>query len=181
MSACPSCETLVALWAGELDESGAAAVDEHLIACDSCAAATQRLATLVGALREKVPFVISHAHRERLVAAGARIDVTELDPSPDRTATKSARFAPDVDVLLFALRGDISNADRVDVEIASPTGEPRYLLEDVPFNRKRGEVLVACQRHYEGMFPGDPIFSVHAVEAGKRRVVGDYVVQHVWR
>jgi hypothetical protein len=32
------------------------------------------------------------------------------------------------------------------------------------------------------MFPaGDPIFSLHAVEAGQRRAVGKYVVTHVWR
>jgi len=56
------------------------------------------------------------------------------------------------------------------------------VLEDVPFDRQTGEVLIACQRHYEGMFPaGDPIFSVHAVEAGERRAVGEYVVTHVWR
>jgi hypothetical protein len=29
MSACPSYETLVALWAGELNDAEAAAVDEH--------------------------------------------------------------------------------------------------------------------------------------------------------
>ncbi len=182
MSTCPSYETLVALWAGELDESEAAAVDEHLFACDSCAAATQGLAAVVGGLREKIPFVISHAHRDRLVEAGTRIHVTQVEPTPDRSARKSARFTPEVDLLVFALRGDVSKADRVDVEIASPTGEPRYVLEDVPFDRKSGEVLIACQRHFEGMFPaGDPIFSVHAIEAGERRAVGDYVVEHVWR
>jgi anti-sigma factor RsiW len=178
MSACPSRETLVALWAGELDEAEAATVDEHLFGCDSCAAATERLAKVVGTLREKLPYVISHAHRERLEAAGTRIAVTDVEP----TLRPSARFTPSVDLLVFALHGDVSSADRVDVEIASPTGEPRYVLEDVPFDRETGEVLIACQRHYEGMFPaGDPIFSLHAVEAGKRRAVGDYVVTHVWR
>lgn len=182
MSACPSYETLVALWTHELDELDAAAVDEHLFGCDSCAAATQRLAKVVSALRARMPFVISPAHRERLVAAGKRVAVTPLEPTPDRTARKSVRFTEDVDLLVFALRGEVSNADRVDVEIASPTGEPRYLLEDVPFDRRNGEVLVACQRHYEGMFPaGDPIFTVHAIEDGERRAVGDYVVTHVWR
>ena len=182
MSTCPSYETLVGLWAGELDESEAAAVDEHLFACDSCAAVTEHLASVVGGLREKIPFVISHAHRERLAEAGTRIHVTQVEPTPDRSASKSARFTPDVDLLVFALRGDVSKADRVDVEIASPTGEPRYVLEDVPFDRKAGEVLIACQRHFEGMFPaGDPVFSVHAIEAGARRAVGDYVVTHVWR
>jgi hypothetical protein len=87
-----------------------------------------------------------------------------------------------VDLLVFALRGDLSQADRLDVEIASPTGEPKYLLENVPFDRQRGEVLIACQRHFEDMFPaGDPIFTVRAIEAGKQRSVGEYVVTHVWR
>jgi len=182
MSACPPHETLVAMWAGELDEPGAAVVDEHLFECDECAAATEGLARVVGALREKIPFVISHAHRDRLVAAGTRVHVTSVEPTPDRAATESARFTPDVDLLVFALRGDLANADRVDVAIASPTGSPRYVLEDVPFDRRTGEVLIACQRHFEGMFPaGDPIFSVDAVEAGARRAVGDYVVRHVWR
>jgi len=51
MSACRPYPTLVALWAGELEESEAAAVDEHLFGCDACAAATERLAKVVGALR----------------------------------------------------------------------------------------------------------------------------------
>jgi hypothetical protein len=182
MSACPSFATLVALWAGELEEAEAALVDEHLFSCDSCAATTARFASLVGALRTKVPFVISHAHRDRLVTAGVRVHATAVDPTLDTTAKRTARFTPEVDLLVFALRCDVSTADRVDVEIASPTGEPRHVLDDVPFDRKSGEVLIACQRHYEGMFAaGDPIFTVHAVEAGKRRVLGDYVVAHVWR
>jgi hypothetical protein len=182
MSTCPPFETLVALWSGEIGEAEAVLVDEHLFTCDSCAAATERLAHVVGGLRAKMPFVISRAHHDRLVASGTRVAVTTADPTSDRTAEKTARFTPDVDLLVFALRGDVSKADRVDVEIASPTGSPSYLLEDVPFDRAKGEVLIACQRHYEGMFPaGDPIFSVHAVEAGTRRTVGDYVINHVWR
>jgi hypothetical protein len=182
MSACPTYPAIVALWAGEFEEAEAAAVDEHLFGCDACAAATERLAKVVGAMREKLPFVISHAHRVRLEGAGTRIAVTGVEPTLDPTLRPMARFKPDVDLLVFALRGDVSSADRVDVEIASPTGEPRYVLEDVPFDRQTGEVLIACQRHYEGMFPaGDPGFSVHAVQAGKRRAVGEYVVTHVWR
>jgi anti-sigma factor RsiW len=130
MSACPSYETLVALWAGELNDAEAAAVDEHLFGCDACAAATERLAKVVGTLREKLPFVISHAHRERLEAAGTRIAVTDVEPTLDPTLRPSARFTPNVDLLVFALRGDVSSADRVDVEIASPTGEPRLVRKD---------------------------------------------------
>jgi Putative zinc-finger len=182
MNPCPTYETLVALWAGELDEAEAAVVDEHLFGCDACAAATERLAKVVETLREELPFVISHAHRDRLEAAGTRIAVTDLEPTLDPTLRRSARFTPKVDLLVFTLHGDLSRADRVDVEIASPTGERRHVLEDVPFDRKTGEVLIACQRHYEEMFStGDPIFRVHALEAGERRNVGEYTVTHVWR
>jgi hypothetical protein len=181
MSDCPSAETLVALWAGELGDEETAAVDEHVFGCDECAAETESLAKVIGTLRENLPFVISHAHRDRLVAAGQRVDVTSVDPTPDRAPQKSARFTPDVDLLVFALRGDVAEADRVDVKIASQSGDKEYLLEDVPFDRATGEVLICCQRHFEGMFTGDPVFSVQAIRAGKRRDVGDYVVAHVWR
>jgi anti-sigma factor RsiW len=54
MVACPSYETLVALWAGELEDAETTVVDEHLFACDACAAATERLAQIVGALRGEI-------------------------------------------------------------------------------------------------------------------------------
>jgi len=31
------------------------------------------------------------------------------------------------------------------------------------------------------MFSGDPIIRVYALEAGERRRVGEYLVEHVWR
>jgi len=84
--------------------------------------------------------------------------------------------------LHHALHCDLANADRIDVEIAAPTGTPRYVLEAAPFDREKGEVLIACARHYETMFAGaDPIFTVHAFSAGERRAIGDFVVTHVWR
>jgi Putative zinc-finger len=181
MSACPAYETLVALWAGELPEAEAFVVDEHLFSCDACAAASERLAQVIGGLRATIPFVISHAHRDRLVSAGMRVHVTSVDPGRDPSVRRRARFAPDVDLLVFALRADVTRADRVDVDIVSPTGSLKHALEGVPFDRDTGEVLIACQRHFEGMFPTDPIFTVHAVEAGERRTMGDYVVTHIWR
>ena len=182
MKSCPPPEKLIALWSGELDDAESAAMDQHLFSCDSCAEASQRVGQVVGALNRKLPFVISHSHRQRLTLSGTRIQVTNVDPTPDRVPRTSARFDEDIDVLVFALRGDVSSADRVDVEIAAPTGAPRYMMQDVPFDRKRGEILIACQRHYEDLFAsGDPIFTVHAIEAGQLRTVGDYVVEHVWR
>ena len=178
---CPSQETLVGLWAGELPEDEAASIDEHLFFCDYCAAASEGLARVIGSLRAEIPIVISGAHRDRLVAGGTRVNITSVEPGTDPSVRKSARFTPDVDLLLFALHADVSRADRVDVDVASPTGSPKYSLEGVPFDREKGEVLIACQRHFEGMFPADPVFTVHVVEGGEKRTVGEYVITHVWR
>jgi hypothetical protein len=55
-------------------------------------------------------------------------------------------------------------------------------FEHVPFDARLGEVLIACQRHYR-MLVGEgeePVLRVHVTEAGKRRVVGDYLVYHEW-
>ncbi len=54
MSDCTWFVTLVALWAGVLYEAVAAGVVEHLFGCDACAAVTERLAKVVGTLREKL-------------------------------------------------------------------------------------------------------------------------------
>jgi hypothetical protein len=177
---CPaSADTFTALWAGELTDAEAAAMEEHLFLCDSCSDYSEGVGAVIEALREKLPFVISHAHRERLIASGQRVAVTEIEPTLDPAVRKSARFTPDVDLLIFALRGDVSNADRVDVRIAA--GDKAHLLEDVPFDRDSGEVLICCQRHFEGMFESDPIFTVQSVKAGQRQPVGEYIVTHVWR
>jgi hypothetical protein len=171
-------ETLVALWAGELPEAQTAAADEHLFACEACSAASDRLGKVVTGLRGLVPPVLSHALRDRLASQGMRLRVTNVQPGVEATA----HFTRDVDLLIHVLHADLSRAARVDVEVLAPDGEPRVALEQVPFDATKGEVLIACQRHYEHMLPPgvDPIFRVHAFEAGERRRVGDYLVIHVW-
>jgi hypothetical protein len=121
--------------------------------------------------------VISHAQRDRLVASGTRVRVTNVEINTSPTAL----FAADVDLLVHALRMNLAGTDRVDVDVFGPNGEPGATLENVPFDRAAGEVLIACQRHFEGMFPGDPIFRVHAIAAGAKRTIGDFVVVHAWR
>jgi hypothetical protein len=169
-------ETLVAWWTGELAGDAAARIEEHIFACDACAATLAGLANLAAGLHEHVPPVISRAHRDRLIANGARIRVTPVDAGVDARA----RFSLDVDFLVHALRGDLSRAERVDVEIvASGLSEPIF-CQGVPFDAKTGEVLICCQRHFEHLSPTDPTFRVYALEGGQRRRVGDYLVLHEW-
>jgi hypothetical protein len=175
---CPiSTETFLALFAHELSEAEADRISEHAFTCERCSVELERVARLVEGLREVIPFVISHAQRDRLVKEGTRVRVTEVQLA----TSPHALFSADVDLLVHALQMNLAHADRVDVDVRGPNGEPGALLENVPFDRASGEVLIACQRHFEGMFPGDPVFRVLAIEAGIQRTIGDFVVVHDWR
>jgi hypothetical protein len=172
-------ETLVALWSGELPAETADALEAHLFSCDACAEASERLGRLVSGLREVIPPIISHGHRDRLAASGLRLRHTPVDSGLEA----EAHFTLDVDLLVHVLRGDLARADRVDVEVLDEAGVTHFSFQHVPFDPGAGEVLVACQRHFEQMGGGpggDPVFRIHAFEAGARRQVGSYLVRHHW-
>jgi len=179
---CPSpipYETLVALWAGELTGADADAVDEHLFACDRCAAASEQLGVVLATMRELIPPVMTRAQRDQLAARGLRI----LDLAFDPGARGEATFARELDLLVFTLRGDFAGAERVDVEVGVEGLPPVMECLHVPFDPARGEVLIACQQHFRDMaalYPGDPEFRVFATAAGTRRMVGSYVIKHIW-
>jgi hypothetical protein len=169
-------ETLAAWWTGELSADEAARVEEHFFSCDACADASSRLATLASGVHEQIPPVISHAQRARLIAGGTRIRITPVDAGVEADAD----FGYDVDLLVHALRADLSRAERVDVDIVRKDAPEPIQLHAVPFDAQAGEVLICCQRHYQQMSAFDPVFRVHVVEGGERRVVGEYLVHHIW-
>lgn len=170
-------ETLVAWWTGELATDEAARVEEHLFACDACAGVSERFARLAAGVREHLPPIISPAQRDRLLARGTRIRVTPVDAGVDATAV----FGPEVDLLVHALRVDLSRAQRVDVEIVMQGWSEPLLCEGDPLRRevRRGPGLLPAPlpAHVPRR---DPIFRVHVVESGERRSVGDYLVRHIW-
>jgi len=168
-------ETLVALWARELDDGDA--VEEHLFACERCAATVAQLDRLLGGMLELIPPVVSHAQRDHLVQRGLTLQEQTFRPG-DRG---EAFFAPELDVYVFRLRADLATAQRVDLEIG--TTSIRFEFEHVPFDAARGEVLVACQQHFKAFQQPnepDPVFRVYVYEAGTRREVGSYTIKHVW-
>lgn len=174
MSDCPlPHDLLVDLVAGDLAPSDADAAEAHVFDCAACGAAYEALARLVGTVRELVPPVLSVRRTRELVASGAKLVVTRATPA----SRPSARFAPGVDLLVHELEGDLSNADRVDVDVVME----RATLElvHVPFDREAGVVRMACQRHFEAL--GPTFFRVHVHEGGQKRTVGEYFIDHVWQ
>jgi anti-sigma factor RsiW len=144
-------EALVAYWAGDLDADAEARIDEHVMACASCAAESARIAAITEALRGMIPVVVTRARLSELRGKGLRVR--------EQTLTAGARtevhFDASLDLLVFRLPGvDLARAERVSVAMRV-TGTDQVLVEvaDAPFDREEGAVLLVCQRHYAALPP----------------------------
>jgi anti-sigma factor RsiW len=167
-------ETLVDYWMGDLDREASERAEEHLFTCAACTDASARTAALLGALRSLVPPVVSGTWVEQLVRRGAHIRTTDVQPGVRVTVA----FSPGVDLLVHRLQGDLSRADRVDCEVLDASGTRLLTLDHVPFDRQRGQVLIACQRHYIDQYPPDICFRISALAADGTRTIREYRVFH---
>jgi hypothetical protein len=169
-------EVLVDYFAAELAAAEAERIEEHLFGCASCAAAAERVASIVSAFQSGIPVVISAEQLGALKARGVVVNENPVAPG-----TRKAVLSPTgSDVLIHRLQGlDLGRADRVVVTVRSEsTGA--IITEDhfVPFDRERGEVLIACQSHFASM-PSDIVFDVSAHEPGGQVAVVSYAVPHL--
>ncbi len=170
-------ERLVEYWAGDLDEADTDRIDEHLFACDACAAESARVARIARAFRAQIPVVVTSAQTAELRAQGLVVEERHFTPS---TRTE-VEFGRDVDVLIHHLSGmDLSRAERVELEVrVDSTGAVLFAEHFAPFDRDRGEVLIACQRHFAHL-PGDVAFDVRIHEQDGRTIEATYLVPHLY-
>jgi|SRR5689334_10704987 len=168
-------DTLVAYWAGDLAPAESEAVEEHAMGCASCAATSARVAAIAEAVRAQIPPAVSEEHVAHLRARGLRVVDNPVEPGE----RKSAAFGPGVDVMIHRLRGlDLTHAAQVDVTVkVEETNDVIFQSYDVPFDRKNGEVLIACQRHFS-VFPPNIVFEVRARDASRRETCTTYTVPH---
>ncbi|HVK82715.1 MAG TPA: zf-HC2 domain-containing protein [Kofleriaceae bacterium] len=168
---------LVAYWAGDLAPADADAVEEHLFGCDACTAASTRVAQIAAALRGQLPPVISCADLDVLRGKGLTLVENAIPPGVRTEVT----FARHVDLMIHRLGGlALTGADRVQVIIrVESTGDVMFDEPFAPYDAERGEVLVACQRHY-AVFPRDIEIEVRAHRAGAPPAATVYAIPHVF-
>jgi hypothetical protein len=162
VSACGNWDALVDYWAGDLDAQASEALEEHVFGCEACAADSARVARIVQTFRASVPAIVSAEQLETLRARGLNVVENDFRPGERR----ETEFPPSTDLLIHRLTGlDLTKAARVRV-LARIESTDHTLMEDffAPFDRARGEVLIACQRHFRG-FPPDLTFDVQAYDA----------------
>lgn len=179
MSTCASpisTERLVAYWANDLDAAEIDAIDEHVFACETCAHESARLEQIAHALRDRFPPTVSRADVETMRAGGSVIRENEFVPDNRTTAL----FERGVDVMIHRLRGlSLADAERVDVLVRSEANGPMFQDMYVPFDVERGEVLIACQRHFEA-FPADVAFDVRVHHRDSAPTTSTYFIPHVF-
>jgi putative zinc finger protein len=173
---CATFERAAAYLAGELALGDEQSFEDHLFGCDACTTLLEETQAVVAGIARVTPAVVSRARVERLRGAGARIRETEVAAG----ATVDVTFDTDLDILLHVLRGELHDAERIDVELHDAGGMRLLHVEQAaPFDAAAGTVHIACQRHFAALgYPDDICFRVVAVAGDARRVIGDYVVRH---
>ncbi|HEU0029945.1 MAG TPA: hypothetical protein VFQ53_04875 [Kofleriaceae bacterium] len=169
-------ERVVAYWTADLPASEVAAIEDHLFGCAACTRNAEAIARIVQVFRAEPPPVISHADVERLRAAGVAIVENAFAPG----ARTPVVFVHEADLLVHHLAGlPLADAERVEV-IVSAESDPRVMFHEpfAPFDRERGEVLIACQRHFELLGPPDVVFDVRVHAPSRPPVELRYRVPH---
>jgi hypothetical protein len=170
-------ETLVAYWADDLDPTESDAVEEHVMGCASCAAASARVAAVATAIRAQIPPVVSREGVAKLRARGLRVVENPVRPGERKLAVLS----PEIDILLHRLMDlDLSRATSVAVTVSvEETGDVIMHSDDVPFDRDSGEILIPCHKHFAA-FPPNVVFGVRTRDESGAESVVTYTVPHAF-
>lgn len=170
-------EQLVAYWAGDLAPADVDRLDEHLMGCAICSAASARISEVTEAVRALISPFADHATLDALRAKGHRICENPVQPDDRRVVV----FRTDTDLLVHRLEGlDLSKAASVGVVITvEETGDVLLAEPNVPFDRDSGEVLIVCQPHF-ALLPPNVVAEVRSRDAtGSERLVR-YAIPHVY-
>ena len=168
-------ERLVAYWANELAVTEVDAIDEHVFGCDACAFEAGRVSRVVQAFRGAIPPVVTRADIEALRARGHVIRENDFAPGM-RTPVV---FEEGVDYLIHRLGGlELEGAERVDVTVRNESGETLFFDSYAPFDRERGQVLIACQRHFQAYSDPNIVFDVHD-HNGDATTVATFAIPHL--
>jgi hypothetical protein len=172
----PEGERLAAYWLGELEEAEAAALEEHVFACDLCAEASSRTAQVIAGVRALLPPVISSARLAELRASVPALKQVAVAPGGSATV----EFKGDDQLFLLRLQADFSRTERVDFSIELPGGPTLYEAADAPFDAEAGALHVVCQRHFIGQgFPAVIHMRLRGLRDGQTADLGLYEIAHV--
>jgi hypothetical protein len=174
-----SLEELLSYWLRELAAAEELRLDEHLIACASCAERLGALVELGAAIRREasggeVGFVASASLIDRLREKGLHVREYTLDPG----GRVSCTVTPEDDLVVSHLRAPLRGVHRLDVVIDDSTSGTRR-VSDVAFDPGAGSVMVVPSVKYlRTLGSVRQRVRLVAVEGLEERVIADYTFDH---
>jgi Putative zinc-finger len=171
-------ENLLEYWCRDLSGRDADRIEEHLFACAGCAARLDRLASLQGGIaalarKGRISGIISRALLNRLQRDGVTIRVYALASGE---TIPCAAFPAD-DLVVVALRADLTGVDAVSLSVAQAGQELREITE-APARPQDREVLWATPGAVVRQMPSTRLYLTLSVAGSDRRVLGEYVLDH---
>lgn len=147
-------DELARFWLGDLDERDATNLEDHVFECTACHEVLHGLAAIGNGVRvamtfDRLPPLPTPERLAELRASGMRLVVLTL--APGDVVTRHMDL--EVDGIVYLLHAPLSAVAQVDLEICSPAGERFLLVRSVPFDRTKGEVVLACGRHTAEVAP----------------------------
>ena len=165
-------------WAATLPPAEEDAVEEHLLACDTCCATLREISSLVDAIRDmsrkgSLNVVVSQEFLNHACHEGLRI----REYAPKSGGSVNCTVTREDDMLVARLAAEVASARRVDIYFYGEQGTVR--LQNIPINPGSHEVLfnVAIEE-IRAAGPHVARLQLVAVEQGSERVLGEYTFNH---
>ena len=172
---------LMDYWLAALTSEAEAAVEEHLLVCDTCGNRLREVIALAEGLR-----VLARSGSLQVIvsdglvrhAAGSGLRVREY--APPQGGSVQCTVASDDDLLLARLTTDLSTAARVDLSWCDPQGVELQRMTDIPVSADAGNVI--CQQSMtwaKGAPTSTMIARLLAVDdSGDERLLAEYTFHH---
>lgn len=173
-------ELLIDYWAGDLEPLEAERIEEHLFACDDCAARLENIASVCGGVATlaragRVSGIISRSILNRLQRDGVHVRFYSLLPGE----TVACAAFPDDDLVVVALRADLENVAAVALSVtAGPDEAPLGEIQEAPVSRLDGEVMWATPGSVVRKIPSTRVRLKLASTGASPTVLGEYVLDH---
>jgi hypothetical protein len=168
-------------WAAVLPVPDEERLEEHLLACDACAARLREVIALadgIGMLARSgsLRMIVNDAYLERAANDGIRIRAYDFLPGSRVACT----VTPDDDLLIGRFSADVSGAQRVDLSLCDERGVEHVRMRDIPVSSRSGGVVYQESITFAKAAPSATTIAklVSIDETGAERVLGEYTLDH---
>ena len=170
--------TLLAWWLDELPEAEANEFEEHLFACDDCAARLESLLGLRGSVKQallgaRFATAVSPGFLQQMRESGLRLREYRVPAGGSVACT----IAPEDDLIVSRLEASLAGVRQLD--LIFDDGGTQHRAAHIPFDAASGEVTVIPPvALIRGWKTATQRMRLVAVNLGAEQVIGEYTFNH---